>query len=377
MAAERHITYINRIMNINKQKKDTMNRKIFNSIIVCTAMALPLFTGCSDDDDPAAEPAVPSEYIYVLNSGNFGANNAGLSMYDIKEGTVVKDIFEARNGRRLGNTGQDMILYGSKMYIAVYGESTVEVTDLEARSLKQISTEGQPRYFAVHEGKVYVTYYNGYVARIDTATLAVEATVRVGRNPEQLTAVGEKLYVANSGGLDYNTETGYDRTVSVIDLATFTETDTIEVVINPTEIESDHSGNVYIISKGNYGTIPNTMQKLTAATGEVSVMEGIEGTIFTVAGNVLYSIYAQWGMADVYYYAYDTAGDRVLSDHFTGDTKIPGPYQINWDAAYEHLFIMTSDGTNDGDVYIFDKDNTFVNRFEAGLYPMKAVYVKK
>ncbi|MDR0395612.1 MAG: hypothetical protein LBH77_10685 [Tannerella sp.] len=354
-----------------------MNKNFFYLLALGAAIALPLFTSCNGNDDPTDETLISSEYIYVLNSGNMNSNNASLSMYDVKENTVIKDVFEAQNGRRLGDTGQDMVLYGSKIYITMTRESTVEVTDLDAKSIKQIRTEGAPRYLAVYEGKVYVTYQNGYVARIDTGTLNVEARIQVGRNPEQLTVTNGKLYVANSGGLDYNTEAGYDKTVSVVDIASFTETKKIEVVINPTEIESDQSGNVYVISKGNYGDIPNTLQKIHSATDAVSVMEGIDGTFFTTAGNTLYSIYSQWGATDIYYYAYDAVSDRVLSNNFIGDTKIPSPYQLNYDAAYEHLFITNSDYRNDGDVYIFDKNHTFVRKFEVGLNPMKAVYVKK
>ena len=354
-----------------------MKRKIFSLIALCAMMALS-FTSCNKDDgEELEEPVVPSEYVFVLNSGNMGNNNASLSMYDMKDGTVVKGIFEAKNGRRLGDTGQDIIVYGSKMYIAVYGESTIEVTDLEAKSISQIKTEGQPRFFTAHAGKVYVTYYDGYVARLDTTSLAVDSKVRVGRNPEQLTVSGNKLYVANSGGLDYNTEAGYDKTVSVVDLATFTETKKIEVVLNPTEIESDAAGNVYVISKGNYWDVPNTLQKINTQTDAVSVVNGIEGTIFTTAGNTLYTIYSQWGVDEILYYSYNTSSNTVLSSNFIGNTKIADPYQINYDLNCESLFISTSDYVNSGDVYIFDKSNNFVNKFEVGLNPMKAVYVKK
>ena len=354
-----------------------MNRKNFYQIALCTALTVSFFTSCTKDNDQIEEPVVPFECVYVLNSGNWGSNNASLTMYAMDESTVTKDIFYAQNGRRLGDVGQDIIIYGSKMYIAMSEDLKIEVTDLEARSIKQINTDSNPRYFAVHDGKVYVTYLNGYVARIDTATLDVEAKVAVGRNPEQLTVVNGKIYVANSGGFDFNTEAGYDRTVSVIDIASFTEVGKIEVMINPTEMESDGSGNVYIISKGNYGDIPNTLQKLNTQTDQVEVMESIDGTVMSAAGNILYSIYAQWGAERIYYYAYNADNNTVISDNFIGNTPVSDPYQINYDATYEHLFITTSDYINDGDVYIFDKSNQFITKFEAGLNPMKAVYVKK
>lgn len=357
-----------------------MNKNFFYLIALCAAIALPFFTSCNDDDDPTEEPVIPSEYIYVLSSGNYGSNNTVLSMYNVKDGTVTRDIFEVQNGRRLGDTGQDLIVYGSKIYIAVFGESTIEVTDLEAKSVKQISTEGQPRYFAAYEGKVYVTYYNGYVARIDTVSLDVEGKVRVGRNPEQLTIANKKLYAANSGGLDYNTEVGYDKTVSVIDIASFTETKKIEVVINPCDITSDNSGNVYLISKGNYGDIPNTLQKIDSKTDEVSVMDDLNGTFFAILDNTLYTVHSQYdatGAQIASFYSYDVVNRKVLSDNFIGTTEISQPYTITADKTFGNIYIATSDYVNDGDVYVFDSAEKFVTKFEAGLNPMKAVRVEK
>lgn len=363
-----------------------MEKKFFlNAFAFCMAVALPFVTSCnSDDDEPEIEPVIPSEYIYVLNSGDWGANNATLSLFNLKDGTVTKDVFQPQNGRRLGDTGQDIVVYGSKMYIAMSIESTIEITDLEAKSLRQIKTEGQPRAFAVHQGKVYVTYYNGYVARIDTASMEVEAKVQVGRNPERVAVAGNKLYVANSGGLDFNTETGYDKTVSVIDIASFSEIKKIEVVINPDHVVADPNGSVYVISKGNYGmsdpAIPNTLQRIDTNTDEVVTMGN--ATMMTMAGNNLYYVYSQWeeeiAAEKTNYYVYNTTSHTVVSDNFIGDTKITSRLcEINYDATYEHLFITTSDYTSDGDVYIFDQSNRFVQKFEAGLNPMKAVYVKK
>ena len=357
-----------------------MKKNFIQAFALCMTVALPFLTSCSKEDDPAIDPVVPSEYLYVLNSGNMGSNDASLTLYDVKEGVATTDIFEAQNGRRLGDTGQDLVVYGSKMYIAVSGESTVEVTDLEAKVIRSIRTEGQPRYFAVDGGKVYVTYYNGYVARIDTVSLTVEAKVQVGRNPEQLTVANRKLYVANSGGLDLYTETGPDKTVSVIDIATFTETKKIEVVINPCYIAADNGGHVYVASAGNYGDIPNTLQKIDATTDAVSVMTDINGTSLAMLDNTLYTLFLQYDdawqpFAD--FFSYDTANGRLLSDQFVGRTNIAKAFSISSDSAAGQVYIGASDYQTDGDVYIFDSSNNLVGTFETGLNPMKAVYVKR
>ena len=201
-----------------------------------------LFAACSDDENSSSRPDTSGEILYVLNSGDWKSNNSSLTMYNVSTGESVQGYFELVNGRGLGNTANDIIVYGDKMYIAVAGESSIEVADTDAKSLKRIECGAQPRYLAAYDGKVYATYYNGFVARLDTLTLEVDALLKVGRNPEQLAICGDKLYVANSGGMDYNSELGYDNTVSVVDIENFREIEKIDVVLNPSQVISDGKG---------------------------------------------------------------------------------------------------------------------------------------
>ena len=69
----------------------------------------------------------------------------------------------------------------------------------------------------------------GAVYRVNLNTLAITGQVVVGYQPEEMVVKGERLYVANSGGY---MKPNYERTVSVIDLKSFTEVDKIEVGMN-------------------------------------------------------------------------------------------------------------------------------------------------
>lgn len=213
--------------------------------------------------------AVVGNSLYVLNEGLWNANNSSLTRYSFDDASVKNNCFFDVNGKGIGDTANDICVYGSKMYIAVAGENVIWVTDKDAHILQQIETEGQPRYLATAGGNVYATYYNGYVARIDTTEMRVDATVAVGRNPEQLAVSAGRLFVANSGGLDYATEVGYDRTVSVVDIETFTEITKIDVAMNPANILAADNGYLYLVSLGNYSTVPNTLQRINPHTFEV------------------------------------------------------------------------------------------------------------
>jgi len=359
-----------------------MNKRFFLLYALCVAMVATLFANCKGDDEPDVPPVIPSEYLYVLNCGVMGSNNASLTLYDVEKGKVSQCIFEMQNGRRLGENGQDIIVYGSKMYIAMTEENTIEVTDLEAKSIKQIKTDGGPRYFTAHGGKVYVTYFNGYVARIDTTSLLVEAKTSVGRNPEQLTVANGKLYIANSGGLAFLTGEERDKTISVVDIGSFTETEKIVVIENPCNVVSDTKDHIYVVSKGNYEDIPNQLQKINIKNNEVSTVKSMNATHIATVGTKLYSIYSLYDenwKPECLFYVYDMVSNTVLSDNFTGTTRIVGDPLVSTDAESGEVYVTSASENyvNNGDVYIFDKSNQFVTKFEAGIMPMKAVKIRR
>lgn len=199
--------------------------------------------------------------VFTLSEGLFNQNNSTLSWIDFTTGLpdswnsptgTSYDCFEKVNGRRLGDTANDMLLYGNKLYIVVSESSTIEILDANTcYSHKQISLSrngkpSQPRRLTANGGFVYVCCFDGTVTRIDTLTMLADATVQVGRNPDGICCSGGKLYVSNSGGLDTQNP---DNTVSVIDINSFTESRRITVGPNPGNIYSD--GNcVYVVSRG-------------------------------------------------------------------------------------------------------------------------------
>ena len=357
-----------------------MNYTTMKTYVKSIAMLFALFAlvGCSEDNDNPVVNGAPAHdnVMYVLNSGDWKSNNSSLTMYDVSTGEVVQGYFEQVNGRKLGNTANDMIVYGSKMYIAVSGEGTIEVTDLNAKSLKQIECGAQPRYLAAHDGKVYATYYDGHVARIDTVSMQVDAMVEVGRNPEQLAVCNGKLYVANSGGMDYNTELGYDNTISVIDLVSFTELGKLEVAVNPANVVSDGEG-VYVASYGNYADVPSTLQYISAdGTSQALPAECSNMTEMCYNSGVLYGFYSQYDAnwnAVTTYVSFDRSAFATDSP-WIKESYLPAPYKVC--SAGEYVCVTSSDYINDGDVYMYDTDGMLVSKISAGLNPVKVVSLK-
>lgn len=242
-------------------------------------MGTAVMTSCSDDNDgPETYLQVYSTGAYVVNAGNMGSNiESSLTAIDYASSTATQNVFKTANGRTLGNTANDGIVYGNKIYLAVDQSNTIEVIDKKTKqSIKQIKTtdllgkaEGaEPRHIIADGGKVYFTTYGGYVAAVDTTSFALQKKWQVGSYPEGLVIGNGNLYVANS---NYGAGGG---NISCINLSNDNvETKNIEGVNNPTSIY--YASNVlYVLDNPVYGPAPDY-----AATGEnalraVSFAEG-------------------------------------------------------------------------------------------------------
>ena len=220
-------------------------------------MGTAVMTSCSDDNDgPKTYLQEYSTGAYVVNSGNmYNKIESSLTAIDYASSTATQKVFKAANGRSLGNTANDGIVYGNKIYLAVDQSNTIEVIDKKTKqSIKQIKTtdllgkaEGaEPRHIIADGGKVYFTTYGGYVAAVDTINFVLADKYKVGSCPEGLVIGGSNLYVANS---NYGKGGG---NISCIDLSSKkVETKNIEGVNNPTGIYYA-SGLLYVLDNQYY-----------------------------------------------------------------------------------------------------------------------------
>ena len=219
-------------------------------------MGTAVMTSCSDDNDgPKTYLQEYSTGAYVVNSGNmYNKIESSLTAIDYASSTATQKVFKAANGRSLGNTANDGIVYGNKIYLAVDQSNTIEVIDKKTKqSIKQIKTtellgnaEGaEPRHISADGGKVYFTTYGGYVAAVDTTSFALQKKWKVGSYPEGLVIGNGNLYVANS---NYGKGGG---NISCINLSNDkVETKNIEGVNNPTSIY--YASNVLYVLDNQY-----------------------------------------------------------------------------------------------------------------------------
>lgn len=236
-------------------------------------MGTAVMTSCSDDNDgPETYLQEYSTGAYVVNSGNMYSNiESSLTAIDYASSTATQNVFKTANGRPLGNTANDGIVYGNKIYLAVDQSNTIEVIDKTTKkSIKQIKTtdllgnaEGvEPRHIIADGGKVYFTTYGGYVAAVDTTDFALQKKWQVGSYPEGLVIGKGNLYVANS---NYGAGGG---NISCINLSNDNvETKNIEGVNNPTGIYYA-AGLLYVLDNQYYDASYNAYGENSLRTVE-------------------------------------------------------------------------------------------------------------
>ncbi len=324
------------------------------------------FTSCNDDDDP--DPLPQEKGVFVLNEGSRGKNDSGISFYNTTTGDVYFDIQEGK----MGDTGQDMLLYNSRLFVAVSGSDYVLAIDPETKAtLKRIllGSGKSPRYLAAGAGKVYVSTYDGYIVRIDADNLSVEKSVEIGPNPEGIAISNNILYAAITNAADYS---NVDNKVAMVDLSSFTKkAETITVNRNPYYLQADASGNIYVSSmdvwSSDYSTIlsPGILQRIEPANDyKVSTIVNANVLKFAINGNSCYYFTAYPQEVGVYHI--DT---RSSTGFITDGSKIGNVYGIDVDPLTQEVYISDTDYSNPGTVYVFSKDGKKQRSIDVGVNP--------
>jgi DNA-binding beta-propeller fold protein YncE len=172
--------------------------------------------------------------------------------------------------------------------------------------------------------------------------------------------VNSKLYVANSGGYTPN---DYDRTVSVIDLATFEEITKIDVGINLHHLKADEYGDIYVNSRGDHYGQGSKLYVIDTQTDKVKKMIDVSASNFCIAGDTIYVYGSDFDYlteeTTISYHLVDVKTQTVLPGSFIADRTdalIKTPYGIAVDPVSRDVYVTDAKTyTNSGALFCFDK----------------------
>ena len=307
--------------------------------------------------------------MYLLNEGNMGSNKATIDYLDFSKGIYIRNIYGERNPnviKELGDVGNDIQVYGNRLYAVINCSHKVEVMDLyTCRRIGQIDIPNC-RYIRFHGDKAYISSYVGPVSidpnaqlgaifEVDTATLRITRQVTVGYQPEEFEIIGNYLYVANSGG--YRAP-DYDSTLSVVDLTDFRQVKKIPVCVNPHRVRKDQYNRLWITSRGDHKDVQPQLVCLQPLHPTPYTLHHISPSEMVIFGDSMYFYGAHWSD--------ETMSNQITYGVFNIQSPIPNnPYPISniqsfiTDGTEKNIKIPYGIQVNpyNGDIYITDAKN--------------------
>lgn len=336
---------------------------------------------CKKDDVKTETPKVTTG-VYILNEGLLNNTLSTLTYYDFGTNKPVTDYYaNVNSGAEIGDTGNDLLIYGGKMYIVVNETSQLIVADVAtAKNLKTIpfkngAVSRKPRNAVAYKNMVFVSAWDNSVSVIDTATLTITKTITVGANPEQMVISGDNLYVANGGSIT----PGYDSTISVVSLSSLTELRKIKVGVNPNCMAADSANNIYVGCIGDYGAIGPKLVKVN------TVSQSVIKTVDTLVAKIRYFdgyLYATggWGGSPYVRKLNLTDFSQVSANFVTDGTEIMTAYALNIDVNTGDVWVGDArDYISSGEVFCFGKDGKKKRQFlvTPGLLPNTVAFIKQ
>ena len=385
-----------------------MNKVLLTTLLLVTA----LMSGCrgddyivtSEDHDTGA-PSVVTDIVgmYVLNEGNMGSNKSSLDYLDLSgdNGTIhyIRNIYAERNPnvvKELGDVGNDIQVYGNRLWMVINVSNKVEVATADScRRIGQVNISNC-RYVAFDGGYAYVSSYvgpvqvsetapRGRVYKVDTLTLAKVDSVTVGYQPEEMAIVGNKLYVANSGG--YRVPT-YDRTVSTIDLTTFKEERQTDLAVNLHRSRADQYGQLWVTSRGDYYSAkPKLYWMKTSADGTLTKGDSLDVTVsdMCIVGDSLYYIGVAFNYEtfenNISYGIINVRTHQVVAQKLSDAPELAAvelPYGIVVNPIDRDFYVMDAHNyVSSGELLHFRADGSFDYKVWTGDIPGHAVFIKR
>ena len=340
-----------------------------------------VFAAC-DSSDPAVRVV---SGIYVGNQGNFTDNNGSVSVYDPATGQTNTDAIPNLEG-----LVQNILIDGDRAFILLNfddsfstGHGRIDIVDLNTnRRTAQIDVN-TPRSAVLDGNTLWVTnLYANTVTPVDLATNTAGTPIDVGSNPEGLAMVSGNLFVANNGF-------GVSTTVSVIDVATGTVSQTLDLGCDgPRSMATDRDGDVWVFCSGKTVFDPVTFEVLERTNGTAVVLDGATGSEIDrtelddqlgggAIGQDAFMVPGRnevWAVKGTQLLRFDTNTNSLVqtitpaipSGHFIG--------AVGYDEVNDRLLISSfADYASAGAVIIADRSGAEIESFAAGVAPATIV----
>jgi hypothetical protein len=183
--------------------------------------------------------------VFITNEGNFGTNNASVSMYEPGSAQIVSDIYKTQNNNAsLGDVCQSMTKINNKYYVVVNNSGKIAVVNSsDFKLITNITGLQSPRHILpVTFNKAYVSdLYANAISIIDLNTNTKTGSIPCSGWTEQMVLIYNKAFITNNNS-------GYTYVINTI---TDQITDSIYVGKFGGTIVIDRNSKIWVLSGGD------------------------------------------------------------------------------------------------------------------------------
>lgn len=314
-----------------------------------------------------------SRILYTLNGKAQTVSKMSLETFVIQNDIVTVGVFPNRIHAR-----------GDKVYVVNSTPPGITVIDVASDlvvsniALPEGSNPWDMEF--IEDEKVFVTSLIANAVFVyDLATGDSLDMIAVGNAPQGLLVVGEKAYVANTGGF----ATGFmPSTVSIIDIPTLSVTHTLSVPLNPQEIDIAPDGTIHVVCTGNFGDVSGRLviidpnppgTEFNPTITDTLEFGGSPGDLAITSDGLGYLVDFGDG-ANGFLYSYNTATKEVL--HSSANPILVGNVSLGlfYDKVMDELYVANF---GDDTVQLIDPaDGSVLNTFDFGDGPADMVVVE-
>ncbi len=241
--------------------------KLINYIFVFASLLL--FSCVKDKPNDIMQPEVSfgnGSKVFITNEGNFGTNNASVSMYEPGSSQVVNDIYKTQNNNAsLGDVCQSMTKINNKYYVVVNNSGKITVVNSsDFKLITNITGLQSPRHILpVTFSKAYVSdLYANAISIIDLNTNTKTGSIPCSGWTEQMVLIYNKAFITNNNS-------GYTYVINTI---TDQITDSIYVGKFGGSIVMDKNSKIWVLSGGDSpNSIVGKLSRINPVTLQVEL----------------------------------------------------------------------------------------------------------
>ncbi len=212
-------------------------------IKILTVLTIAMLISCEPADNPPLYPR--GEGILLLNEGNFNAGNGSVSFYSTETKQIYNDLFNAANGRALGDVPTFMAVDGDRGFIVVNNSGTIEVVDLRTmESLGTVTGLSSPRQMVIEGDRGYVSSLTeDEITVIDLVTAEKSGKIETGLQSEAMVITDGRLFSAHWAG---------GSSIVVTDLGSGETIRSVTVGLEPESMVLDKNGRLWVLCTGGW-----------------------------------------------------------------------------------------------------------------------------